>query len=384
VYLNILFGIASGIVTGLLPGIHVNTVVAIMLSRAITDPIGASIYILSLAITHSITEFIPTAFLGIPDSTTAEAQLPAHELAQSGRAFEALSISVIASLSGGLLSLLIAPLAIQVLFLLGLVFSREMVVVTLALFILIPNLRSKRWSVVFATAAAISLGFVSLQGDLLMPLLAGLFGVPHILEALRSKASAPIITSTRISRPAAVPLFASVPIGFLFSFLPGAGSSTASYFVSRYLPWVASTPERIIALNSSLSTVNYATSIYTFVYLDRARNGAVVGIRELAPTLGLDAYLLVIGVTLFLAAGVSMGLGLVVARLISRVSQRAYLIINLLVLAANAVAVLFLAGFIGILFGLVCTIVGSWALKRGVPKVCLLACLTGPTLWLIA
>jgi putative membrane protein len=227
VYLNILFGIASGIVTGLLPGIHVNTVVAIMLSRAITDPIGASIYILSLAITHSITEFIPTAFLGIPDSTTAEAQLPAHELAQQGRSFEALSISVLASLTGGLFSLLIAPGAFRILELLGLVFTRQMVVVTLALFILVPNLRSKRISVVIATAAAIALGFVSLQGDLLMPLLAGLFGVPHILEALRSKASAPIITSTRISRPAAVPLFASVPIGFLFSFLPGAGSSTA-------------------------------------------------------------------------------------------------------------------------------------------------------------
>ena len=380
-YLNILFGIATGIVTGLLPGIHVNTVVAVMLARSIDDPFGASVYILSLAITHSITEFVPTAFLGIPDATTAEAQLPAHQLAQEGRSFEALSISAFSSGIGGLACVLIAPAAPFILSFLAQVFSRHLTVVILCLFILIPILRSKRFVVAFVTAGAISLGFVSLEGDLLMPLLAGLFGIPHLIESLKSKAKAPEISSTRLARPDPVPVLASLPIGMLFSFLPGAGASTASYFVSRYLPRVASTPERIIALNSSLSTVNYAASIYTLAYLDRARNGAVVGIRELGSPLALDSSLLIVGLVLIAAPLIAVQLAKALIRILPKIP---YSTVTLAVLGLNGLAVIWLTGVIGVVFCLVCTALGYYALKQEVPKISLLACLTGPTAWLIA
>ena len=380
-WLQIIFGIATGIVTGLLPGIHVNTVVAVMLARSIDDPAGAAVYILSLAITHSITEFVPTAFLGIPDATTAEAQLPAHQLAQEGRSFEALSISAIASGVGGLACVLIAPVAPLILSLLAHVFSSHVTVVILCLFILVPILRARRLAVAVGTVGAITLGFVSLEGDLLMPLLAGLFGIPHLIESLKSKAEAPQILSERIARPHPLPTFASLPIGMLFSFLPGAGASTASYFVSRYLPWIANTPERIIALNSSLSTVNYAASIYTLAYLDRARNGAVVGIRELGSPLALDTSLVIVALVLIAAPLIALQLakGLIVV-----LPKLRYELITIGVLALNGLAVFWLTGFVGIVFCLACTALGYWSLKREVPKVSLLACLTGPTAWLIA
>ena len=380
-WLQIIFGIASGIITGLLPGIHVNTVVAILLARSIDDPVAASAYILSLAITHSIVEFVPTAFLGIPDATTAEAQLPAHQLAQEGRSFEALSISAIASGFGGLACVLIAPLAPFILSFLASVFSTHVTVVVLCLFIVIPIVRSRRMSVVFATVAAISLGFVSLGSDFLLPLLSGLFGIPHLIESLTSKAKAPQIRSVRIVKPDAAPLFASLPIGVLFSFLPGAGASTASYFVSRYLPAVASTPERIIALNSSLSTVNYAASIYTLAYLDRARNGAVVGIRELGSPLSLDSSLLIVAVVLIAAPLIALRLAKFLIVVLPRVR---YELVTIAVLVLVIAAVVWLSGVLGLLFCAVCTIIGYYSLKREVPKVSLLSCLTGPTIWLIA
>lgn len=381
---SIVFGVLSGIVTGLLPGIHVNTVVALLLSRTIADPSEAAVYVLALAITHSIVEFVPTAFFGIPDSTTVEASLPAHQLAQEGRSFEALSISILASLIGGVLCLLIAPLASTILAALSAIFTKRIVSVTLALFIAIPVLRSRRWVVALVAACAIVLGFVSLQGNLLMPLLAGLFGVPHILLALRSDAAAPRLGTVAIARPSLMPVLAAVPIGFLFSFLPGAGASTASYFVSRFARRVAGTPERIIALNSALSTVNYATSIYTLAYIGRARNGAVVGIQEMHAQLPLSSSLLVIGCSLVLAAGVGLLLGLLVSRVLPRLAKRGYRLVNLGILAANVIAVLWLSGLAGLVFCAVCALVGSWAIRVDAPKVCLLSCLTGPTLWLVA
>lgn len=381
---SIVLGVLSGIVTGLLPGIHVNTVVALLLARTIADPTEAAVYVLALAITHSVVEFVPTAFFGIPDSTTVEASLPAHQLAQEGRSFQALSISVLASLIGGLLCLLIAPAASAILAVLSAVFTKRMVVVTLGLFIAIPVLRSRRWVVALVAAAAIALGFVSLRGNLLMPLLAGLFGVPHILLALRSDAAPPRLGKLAMAKPSLLPVVAAVPIGFLFSFLPGAGASTASYFVSRFARGIAGTPERIIALNSALSTVNYATSVYTLAYLDRARNGAVVGIRDMHAQLPLPVELLVIGAALVLAAGVALVLGVLVARALPRLAKRGYRLINLGILAANVVAVLWLSGPLGVAFCAVCVLVGSWAISVDAPKVSLLSCLTGPTLWLLA
>ena len=85
--LALLLGIVVGTFTGLAPGIHINLVSAILLGSLSTIPFLNSfakiyfvVFIVAMAITHSLLDFIPSIFLGAPDEDTALSVLPGHEL----------------------------------------------------------------------------------------------------------------------------------------------------------------------------------------------------------------------------------------------------------------------------------------------------------------
>ncbi|MDO9537169.1 MAG: tripartite tricarboxylate transporter permease [Thermoplasmata archaeon] len=122
-----LLGSMAGIITGLVPGIHVNNVAYMilasqsallslaMLAFGWAQPSGSELVIIicSLvignAITHTFLDFIPSVFLGAPDAETALSLLPGHRMVLAGRGFEAVKCSIIGSFGAviGALALLI-------------------------------------------------------------------------------------------------------------------------------------------------------------------------------------------------------------------------------------------------------------------------------------
>ncbi|MCG7843865.1 MAG: tripartite tricarboxylate transporter permease, partial [Methanomassiliicoccales archaeon] len=125
-----LFGMGLGTLSGLAPGIHVNTL-AVLLIMAIPSlsPIledvclGAGCIIspalllactiLSAAICHSFLDFIPSLIMGVPDETECLSVLPSHRLLLEGQGMSALQAAAQGSLVGamtGLLVLLPLPL----------------------------------------------------------------------------------------------------------------------------------------------------------------------------------------------------------------------------------------------------------------------------------
>ena len=122
-----LLGSLAGIITGLVPGIHVNTVAYVILasqSLIISMAVWAfgwaspsslelliivSCLVIGNVITHTFLDFIPSVFLGAPDSDTALSLLPGHRMMLAGRGYEAVKYSVIGSLGAvfGALALLI-------------------------------------------------------------------------------------------------------------------------------------------------------------------------------------------------------------------------------------------------------------------------------------
>ena len=63
--ISLALGIISGIITGITPGIHVNLVSVLVLSFSsvllqITSPIILAVYIISLAITHTFLDSLPS------------------------------------------------------------------------------------------------------------------------------------------------------------------------------------------------------------------------------------------------------------------------------------------------------------------------------------
>lgn len=115
----IVLGIAAGIITGLTPGIHINLVSLLVLSAApflsaYFSLIALACFIISMSVTHSFLDPIPSIYLGAPDSDQALGVLPGHRYLLAGHGYTALKLTVIGSFGALILSVLLFPLFIQV------------------------------------------------------------------------------------------------------------------------------------------------------------------------------------------------------------------------------------------------------------------------------
>ena len=112
ILLFLFFGIFAGTVTGLIPGIHINLVGILIISLSATtlgflDPIYFIVFITATAITHTFVDFIPSIFLGCPDTDTELSILPGHELLKKGRGYEAVLLTCYGSLAAVFLLIII-------------------------------------------------------------------------------------------------------------------------------------------------------------------------------------------------------------------------------------------------------------------------------------
>lgn len=128
-----LLGCLAGIVTGLIPGLHVNNIAQMVLvSEAALISMASYLFgwagpgnvelliiisamIIGTVITHTFMDFIPSAFLGAPDADTALTVLPGHRMMLAGRGYEAVKCSVTGSFGAIIVALaLIVPLRLIV------------------------------------------------------------------------------------------------------------------------------------------------------------------------------------------------------------------------------------------------------------------------------
>jgi TctA family transporter len=123
VILFTLIGTGFGIITGLIPGIHVNNVALMVLALQATLMaiamafVGAwnpstfelaiiiSALIIGCLVTHTFLDIIPSVFLGAPDADTALSVLPGHKLMLAGRGYEAIKCSALGSFGSVLVAL---------------------------------------------------------------------------------------------------------------------------------------------------------------------------------------------------------------------------------------------------------------------------------------
>jgi putative membrane protein len=104
IILAIFSGILSGTFTGLIPGIHINLIGTLLVGFSTTlfsgiNPIYFVVFIVAMAITHTFVDFIPSIFLGCPDTETELSILPGHQLLKEGKGYEAVMLSIYGGLS---------------------------------------------------------------------------------------------------------------------------------------------------------------------------------------------------------------------------------------------------------------------------------------------
>ena len=114
ILIALILGVIIGIFTGLTPGIHVNLVAVIVVSLSsllltFTSPIILGVFIVSLAITHSFLDALPSIYLGAPDAGQELNVLPGHRLLHRGEGHNAIVYTLIGAMGSLLAGVILFP-----------------------------------------------------------------------------------------------------------------------------------------------------------------------------------------------------------------------------------------------------------------------------------
>jgi len=318
-------GCIIGTITGLTPGLHVNTVALLLVSSSATifgilsTHIGiethtaaliVAIIIVSTSLTHTFVDFVPSTFLGVPDDETALSVLPAHRLLLQGDGFKAVYLSVVGSITAVILAcvfllpyswVLGSPLDLYVvikdrilfilLFLSSLLLATENAKIlghrclgtatALTLFLLAGVLGS----IVLSLPTVSPFGLYSTP---LFPLFSGLFGISTLLISLNDT-SENGIPPQRITRLQDIGDYGKNAIpgglaGSIVGFLPGVSSAHAALIA--LIPGGKNrerSPESVIVTMGAVNTSNAIFVLVALFLTGRARSGAAVAIMEFVP-----------------------------------------------------------------------------------------------------
>ncbi len=401
-------GALLGGFTGLVPGIHVNTLAAVMLTSypAIfvavsgfaepgTVPVLVSACILSASVVHSFMDFIPAVFIGAPDADEALTMLPGHRLLMDGEGMAAIRAAAVGSTVGALSAIALA-IPIQYIMLNGaaeimdqitlyvvlvvsiiIIFSAEGIdgkILALVLFIVSGALG------VVCDMNILSEGLFG-KGTLLFPLLSGLFGVPPLLRSVGNEGM-PEQYDHDEDPVGPLPGLKGVLTGCIAGWFPGI-TATAGAALSASVGSEEG-PENFISLVASIGTVTSVFSLVTLSVTGSGRSGTSVVIKEIIGD-GLEGFcseaFLLLLMTICIAATFGYIMTITVGRGMSTIADRLdpyKMSIGALILLISIVALMTGIGGLSVLA--IATLVGLVPQYAGTSRIPLTGCLLVPVI----
>ena len=373
-------GLFIGVCAGLFPGLHTN-LLAVLIAGLHFDVLFSCVLLVSLAVSRSVVDALPTVFLGASDDVMA--LLPGHQLLRKGFGIEAVKFCVAGSVLGFIFCLLLLPV-----FLFGfpLIFSviRPFLFWLLLVLVIILLLRDSWWAFIVFLLAGF-LGFFSLDSvcEPLFPLLSGLFGAGNLLFSLFDKVEIPEQIDTDIVRlPKRSLLFSvlsGVLAGSIVTLFPGLGPSQAAALaqVKRQKSF------SYLVLVGALGTVDVLISLVAFFSLGKARNGAVVVIDQMLGSISSPVLYAFIAVACF-----SVGIAAIVALFASKwyallVENIDYSLISLFILFFLLIMSFVLSGWLGVIIFVTAACIGLIAPLTNISRSHAMGCLLLPTLILL-
>ncbi|XRO77710.1 tripartite tricarboxylate transporter permease [Methanocaldococcus sp. 10A] len=292
----LILGIICGTITGLFPGIHPNNIVA--LSFLIVPYFGIDNYVpflIGLVITHYFINFIPSAFLGVPDDETATSALPMHRLTLNGNGFEAIVLAGFGSYLGVIFSIIITLFLI---FILNVDINssyhsaKQYIPFILITFVLYQILTSKSiWEilVIFLSGIfGIAVLYCSEAYNItLTAIFTGMFGIPLLINNLKTyKIKSQIITFPDFDIKFLKSSFFASIVGFFRIFLPGVSGAQLNYILSKVLS--EKDLKNFIVSQGSIILSNEVFSILAVIFIGVGRSGVARAIQHLHANIDLN------------------------------------------------------------------------------------------------
>lgn len=200
ILIAILIGCFLGIITGLTPGVHINLVGVIILSLTpflseYVSLITLAVLIISMSVTHTFLDALPSIFLGAPDSGLELSVLPGHRLLLQGRGYEAVVLNAIGSLFAVILMVSFAPIGLPFIKLIYPIVQKFIphILIFFSILLIYKERKSRFLALIIYFIGGI-LGIITLNLQLsqpLFPLLSGLFGTSILLTSIFEKTKIP-------------------------------------------------------------------------------------------------------------------------------------------------------------------------------------------------
>ncbi len=391
IIIAIIAGMCCGIFTGLAPGIHVNLVVTLLISSSVfllkyTSPLPLCIFIIALSITHIFLEFIPSTFLGAPSPDTVLSVLPGHRYVLAGNGMMAVKLSTIGCFFGLLLGIVFLYPATTLLPLIYPLIKKAMLFFLLFIVVaMILQNQRKLWAIVVFLLSGIA-GIIVLNmpnlSDSLFPLLTGLFGTATLILSLYEENNMPEQYQTEVidvdKKIMWKALFAGQFSSFIMSLFPGLSPAIAALAGMQISGKIGD--HGYMILQGCINSAGFLMSIVTLFTIDKARNGAVVGIEELLGSItsyNIILFVAAAAVTASIAVIITIKTGRIFCNILRNINYKATSICILIVLAGLSIV---LSGWKGVVILIVTTAIGIIPGIVKVTRTQAMGCLLLPTI----
>lgn len=391
----VFLGSLAGIITGLLPGIHINLVAMLILTNFMILSQFFSIenlviFIIVMGIVHSFVDFIPSVLFGVPSSDTALATLPGQRMVLEGNGYKAIYLSSIGSFFGMIFAIIISPIfyfSLENIYNLIKDFIPYLLIFTLIILIFFENgLSQKFWAIIIILFSS-GFGMLVLNSNIIKnPLLiifSGLFGISSIFISLNENVAKLPKQNFKFKFQLNKIFFKGIFIGGVSSSIcsisPGIGNAQAGTIASVFLK--NATAEVFIVILSSINTINFILSFLTLYLIDRARNGAVLVISQIKFNISFNdilIYFIMIIISCIIGFFLTLILGKFLIRFIQRIN---FQVLNYLILILIFFTVWYMTGLYEIFVMIVASFLGILCVNLNVKRIHLMSVLLVPVIF---
>jgi len=385
ILLATLIGILAGTLTGLIPGIHINLIGVLIISASTTllfkiPSLYLVIFIVSMAITHTFLDFIPSIFLGCPDTDTELGVLPGHDLLKKGLGYEAILLSAYGSLAAIIIFAITAGPSMLIMKKIFPIIKLAIPYLLIAASFLLIILEKKKINalVVFGLTGLLGWTVLSFEfNEPLFPLLTGLFGSSMLLISIRNKTKIPKQKITKIKPKLKRPLIGAFLASPLCSFLPGLGSGQAAVIGNLI---ARQDRKGFLILLGATNTFVMVFSFLSLYAISRTRTGAALAIKELVNVPSVKIIILIVLVALLVgivAFYLTKKVGIFFSNNINKIN---YTYLSLGTLSVLTILIGLISGWIGLIVFIISTITGIYCISLNVKRTNMMGCLLLPTI----
>ena len=322
-------GILIGTITGMVPGIHVNTAGAILFASStfLLSFLSAEflcVLMVSMSIAHSLIEFVPSMLLGVPQEGTATSILPGHRMVLQGRSKEVLRIVSIGGFGAIIVTVLMLPIfAIILPALHDMTKPFTWIILLFASVYLTYSLTNSRrdflWSLLLFVLSGI-LGWTIFQtpvpsGISMMCTFSGLFGISTILFSLNDSSTIPHqnkFYELNLDFNKFKSIFVGGITGAILGFLPGFGPAQGTIIAQAASGTNDSDDDDTVNFLLTTSGLNVSDCLFSLIaiyIIGNPRSGIAVYMSYLISEMTMNHLIIFIFASL-LAVSISLALSL--------------------------------------------------------------------------